>query len=381
MVKKHIPTKFAPAERAEKKALKQQSDIIADQTQLVNVLNAVATAVLILNQERQIIFANKTFMGIVGMTDLEQVMGMRVGEAIGCVHATETEGGCGTTDFCRMCGAVHTMISSLNGKEDVQECRIIVDEEPRALDLRVMASPLTVNGDEYSVFSVQDIADEKRKEVLEKIFFHDLMNTAAGLQGFSRLLSTATKEALPEYSSTLNYLADKLVDEIDAQRQLSQAENNRLAVQSESVNTIDVLRRIKEVYLKHEVARDRQIEVDEEAALLSIDTDETLLMRVIGNMTKNALEAIKPGESVTLSCRKVGERVRFTVHNPGEMPEEASLQVFQRSFSTKGAGRGLGTYSIKLLSESYLMGEVGFSTSVLEGTIFYGEYPMKLKTE
>jgi signal transduction histidine kinase len=380
-MKKLIPTKFAAAERAEKKVLKQQSDIIAGQPQLVNVLNAVATAVLILNQERQIVFANKTFMDIIGVTNLAEVVGMRVGEAIGCVHAAEAEGGCGTTEFCRMCGAVNAVLSSLNGHKDVQECRIIVDEEPRALDLRVMATPLTVNGDEYSVFSVLDIADEKRKEVLERIFFHDLMNTVTGLQGFSRLLSSATEEALPEYFSTINYLSDKLVDEIDAQRQLSQAENNRLAVHAESVNTINVLRRVKEVYLKHEVARDRQIDVDAEAAGLMFDTDETLLMRVIGNMTKNALEAIKPGESVTLSCRKEGERVRFTVHNPGEMTEEARLQVFQRSFSTKGAGRGLGTYSVKLLTESYLMGKVGFNTSADEGITFFADYPVKLELD
>jgi len=67
--------------------------------------------------------------------------------------------------------------------------------------------------------------------------------------------------------------------------------------------------------------------------------------------------------------------VRFTVHNPGEMPQEASLQVFQRSFSTKGTGRGLGTYSMKLLSEQYLQGKVGFSSTPEEGTLFFAEYP------
>lgn len=38
------------------------------------------------------------------------------------------------------------------------------------------------------------------------------------------------------------------------------------------------------------------------------------------------------------------------------MPRTSQLQIFQRSFSTKGKGRGLGTYSIKLLTERYLKG-------------------------
>ena len=66
-----------------------------------------------------------------------------------------------------------------------------------------------------------------------------------------------------------------------------------------------------------EVAKDRMIKVDPGTHKHTFSTDETLMMRVIGNMTKNALEAIRPEESVTLSCRK-------------------------------GDGRGLGTYSIKV---------------------------------
>ena len=52
------------------------------------------------------------------------------------------------------------------------------------------------------------------------------------------------------------------------------------------------------------------------------------------------------------------------------MSQEAQLQVFQRSFSTKGRGRGLGTYSVKLLSERYLGGRVSFSSTPEAGTVF-----------
>jgi sensor histidine kinase regulating citrate/malate metabolism len=46
------------------------------------------------------------------------------------------------------------------------------------------------------------------------------------------------------------------------------------------------------------------------------------------------------------------------------------LQLFQRSFSTKGEGRGLGTYSIKLLTERILNGKVSFTSSMDDGTTF-----------
>jgi signal transduction histidine kinase len=57
------------------------------------------------------------------------------------------------------------------------------------------------------------------------------------------------------------------------------------------------------------------------------------------------------------------------------MPRHVQQQLFQRSFSTKGGGRGLGTYSIKLLSERYLKGDVSFVSSQAEGTTFTVRFP------
>lgn len=66
----------------------------------------------------------------------------------------------------------------------------------------------------------------------------------------------------------------------------------------------------------------------------------------------------------------------FWVHNPTVMPRKVQLQVFQRSFSTKGKGRGLGTYSVKFLSERYLQGQVFFASTPETGTTFTVHYPL-----
>ncbi len=102
----------------------------------------------------------------------------------------------------------------------------------------------------------------------------------------------------------------------------------------------------------------------------------SLLLRVLCNMIKNALEACGKGETVTAGCARQDGHVEFRVHNPGCMPREVQLQVFQRSFSTKGTGRGLGTYSIKLLTERYLHGHVSFISTPEQGTTFSVRYPL-----
>jgi len=71
------------------------------------------------------------------------------------------------------------------------------------------------------------------------------------------------------------------------------------------------------------------------------------------------------------------KEVLFWVHNSTHMPEETQSQIFKRSFSTKGKSRGLGTYSIRLLSEEYLGGKVWFESTPEKGTTFY----LKLKKD
>jgi len=95
-------------------------------------------------------------------------------------------------------------------------------------------------------------------------------------------------------------------------------------------------------------------------------------------MLKNALEASSTGGTVTIGAKAIKNTLEFWVHNESYMPRTSQLQVFQRSFSTKGKGRGLGTYSIKLLTERYLKGSVSFTSTEAEGTTFSISLPLHL---
>jgi sensor histidine kinase regulating citrate/malate metabolism len=65
------------------------------------------------------------------------------------------------------------------------------------------------------------------------------------------------------------------------------------------------------------------------------------------------------------------------VHNPTYIEEDIQLQVFNRYFSTKGLNRGLGTYSMKLLTEGYLQGKLYFNTDPVKGTTFFLTIPFR----
>jgi sensor histidine kinase regulating citrate/malate metabolism len=88
-------------------------------------------------------------------------------------------------------------------------------------------------------------------------------------------------------------------------------------------------------------------------------------------MIKNALEASLPGSTIKLKAQKVEDNIILSVHNPGFIEHDTQLQLFNRSFTTKGVGRGLGTYSMKLFGEKYLNGKVWFESSKEKGTTFF----------
>jgi signal transduction histidine kinase len=363
-----LPTQFAPAARAPRRRLEQQHRSLQRIPLLRPLFDAVPDVVLILNTQRQIVFANRALENLTRL-DPKITFGMRPGEAVDCRHAFDTQGGCGTTEFCRTCGAVQAVLAGLDGNEALEECRIALHNGD-ALDLQVIATPLTLDGELFAFCVLKDISDEKRRRMLEHVFFHDILNSAGALRGLADLLVRAPIPDKNEIAGDVWSVADRMIDEIKSQKLLAAAENNELLVEHSPLQVKRFLQELIHSYQEHEAGRGRRILLDPHTRDVTLQTDRTLLWRVLGNMLKNALEATAPGETVTLGCRLGMEQVELWVHNPGEIPEPARLQIFQRSFSTKGAGRGLGTYSIKLLGERYLGGQVSFTTSAAQGTTF-----------
>lgn len=371
-------TDFAPAERSSSQEIQEQNALFQDNQVLKQTLDAMPNMVAILNENRQIILANAALVNTLGNGELDRVLGTRPGEAVHCPHAQENPFGCGTTRSCRTCGAVLAILAAQNRETATRECSIQPDGHFDPLELRVKASPLEIEGQLFTIFAIQDIAHENRAKLLERTFFHDILNAAGGVQGLATLIDDAEDmEEVQEYAPLLVIQADQLVAAIESQREIMAAERGQLRVKFQPVSSLNMIQAAINLYSNHQVAEGRAIRRDPDAARVVLTTGKTLLQRTLGNMLKNALEASEPGDMVTLGCDDESDQVRFWVHNPSVMPAEVKLQVFKRSFSTKGTGRGIGTYSMKLLGEKYLGGQVDFTSEDGEGTTFWIRLPLQ----
>lgn len=359
--------------------VRKQAARFRTMSETCELLDALPDPLLILNEDRKIIFANRALLNLVGPVQLEAVLGLLPGDVLDCEHAWEHGAGCGKTAACEACGAARAVRFAENGMRTIQECRIL-QASGVGLDLRVTSSPFSVDGQLFTALALIDISHEKRRRVLERVFFHDLLNLAAGVMGYAELLTRVPPGEIPELSRLIARLVRELADEIRSHRDLSLAESDDLKVSWEPVHSREVLTSAIEAARSLEVARDRIIVLPPDTADVVFISDRLLLSRVLGNMLKNALEASGPHDTVTVGCRVNAEHLDCWVHNLGVMPREVQLQVFQRSFSTKGAGRGLGTYSIKLLTERYLRGKATFTSKPEDGTTFTVSFPLALES-
>ena len=379
MAESALPTQFLPAEKAEPAEVKRQMAMILASSVLPELLDAMMGFALILNKQRQVVFANKAFQSFLREHKAGPIIGQRYGDVMGCVNSARTPGGCGTTEFCRVCGAAQAVASAVSGQTLVNECRLQSQVSGDDLDLLVRGSPFKVEGEEFIIFAAVDVSHEKRRRALERIFFHDVINTAGGIQGLASVMAMSEPDvAVQKYAPMVSSASDRLLEEIISQRDLASAEIGELKPKAAPVNSKGLLSDLAALFSHHQVGKDRTIVLAPGCEDLALTTDRTLLLRVLGNLIKNALESVPAGAEVRVSSRREGDRAVFTIHNPTVMPREVQLQIFQRSFSTKGSGRGLGTYSIRLLTERYLKGKVSFTSSPGTGTVFTAIYPLTL---
>lgn len=369
-----VPTEFASADRDSPENVRTVSQELYADHKVTGLLDSVPLPAILINKNRQVMVLNRKLLDMLGSTDPSTFIGLRPGEIFNCIHARESPGGCGTTKDCQFCGAIDSILESMRTGDKVdREARLITDVNGSNVhfDLLVSSSPLEFNGKDFIIVTMVDITADKRKLALEKVFFHDIGNTIQGLSGSLFMVrSMKDPSMVKDLLDTSERLAGSLMEEISYHKDLLAAENGELEVQMAQMLSMDLLEDAIRHVLNIDSASGKTIKIDKEAERFSFQTDVRLLRRVIVNIVKNALEASDEGDVVKLNSYLEDGIVHFTVWNRSVIPEDVKSQLWQRSFSTKGKDRGLGTYSMKLFVEEYLGGKISFTSEEGAGTTF-----------
>jgi K+-sensing histidine kinase KdpD len=369
--------------RSPNKVILKDHKRLVDSNYIVEISESSNTMFMILNINRQIIIANKKLINLINLP-YSNVLGQRPGEIFNCINSKKLKSGCGTHLFCKECGASKAIAAAIKGISQENECRISskIDGKNVSFDLSINCQPMIFDEKKHVLMSVIDISDKKRREILEKTFFHDIMNTVGGVYGYVKILQKRLRNN-PEEQKIANIatnLTDRLIKEIKSQQVLLDAENNKLTLNLAKVDVIKLIQDATDLIKENSFIGKCNFKQSSSHKEIIIKTDEIILHKVLLNLIKNAAEASKENQTVTIKSLLKNNEIRILIHNQSYIPEDIQHQIFQRSFSTKGGNRGIGTYSIKLFTENYLDSEVWFESSVKKGTYFYLNLPTNMQS-
>lgn len=365
-------TYFAPPLRVEKRLLRNQIDSICNSPVMDTLLKASNGLMVVINDARQVVALNHSFLKTLGISDPGKVLGLRLGEILHCKYAFQEPSGCGTTKYCSSCGAVIALLTAIdNDKACEKVCALTIDKNGRKSDicLLVSAQPLVVDGSRWILVYAQDITQQHFWASLENVFFHDLNNMICAMKNYSAYLH----DQMPVNSLTFRQkmLAERMSQEVKMQSKLSSIKSTEPILQSSETNLTRIRNLVFDVVLVSNAMDGKTIKEDCPAEKFSFMTDSMLASKVLINMLLNALEATAVGGHVIFRTLVKDSQIEWQVWNQAVIPDNIQLRIFQRFFSTKtGQGHGLGTYAMKLFGEEYLGGSVSFTSSVREGTTF-----------
>jgi two-component system sensor histidine kinase AgrC len=110
-----------------------------------------------------------------------------------------------------------------------------------------------------------------------------------------------------------------------------------------------------------------------------------LVVELIGNLLKNAVEAVKTQQvekQIHLSCTENENEFCLGVRNRSEkIPLDEMGRFFEKGYSSKGSGRGLGLYNVKEICEKYGVDIVCDNTEIDDKNWFFIELHIKKSDE
>ena len=103
--------------------------------ELITILNSLPMAVLVVDEDRKVIRANRPTLQLVSKT-LEDVLDKKGGEALNCPYVNDHADGCGHGPRCKGCELKNAVIFTLETGESIKRLEVsmkLIDNTLRCL--------------------------------------------------------------------------------------------------------------------------------------------------------------------------------------------------------------------------------------------------------
>jgi len=130
------------------------------------LLDAVPSLLFVVDSDVRVFHLNSAASRLIG-ADRKAVFMRRGGEALHCIHAEETPGGCGHASACRDCVIRNSVNEAAKGNRVCREStkmNLVAPEGAVEVHLQITASPIAYGKNNYVLLVIEDITELKRTE-------------------------------------------------------------------------------------------------------------------------------------------------------------------------------------------------------------------------
>jgi two-component system sensor histidine kinase KdpD len=225
--------------------------------------------------------------------------------------------------------------------------------------------------------------DKLRTELFANVS-HELRTPLASIKGFATMLLDYDKrlgvKEKREYLETIDKNTDRMVELIEQLLEMSRLGSGILSIKKSPTDVINLCQSvINEARVR---SSEHKFVLDLPKKLPLVNIDDRRIRQVLDNVLDNAVKFSDDDTEITLSVRKLGKDMLFSVTDHGiGIPEKDLPRLFQRMFhTTQGhkadlAGAGLGLSICKGLVEAH-GGKIWVESKEGVGTHCYFSLPI-----
>jgi two-component system phosphate regulon sensor histidine kinase PhoR len=280
------------------------------------------------------------------------------------------------------------VIDALRSSREEGRSRSLVVERPYRQIFQVIVTPIIDGGDWASLVVFHDVSEVRRAEVMRRDFVanvsHELRTPLAALKSVIETLRTGAvedPELARDFLSRADAELDRLVQMVEELLQLSRIESGEVPLTLQPLEISEILAaavdRMESQANKHGL----NLSVNVEPAVPSVEVDRVLLERAVINLIDNAVKFTPEAGSIVVSAHSSNGMVIVEVRDTGEGIDAMDLpRVFERFYKAdrarRAGGTGLGLAIVKHTIEAH-GGNVEAESDRGKGSVFRFSIPVR----
>ena len=257
-------------------------------------------------------------------------------------------------------------MASTMGRDRLGERVVVGNDGQEITDLAVAFNGMLERIDAL-VRSLREVTDN---------LAHDLRGPLTRLRGTAEttLTSDAGIGEYKELAATVVEETDALVALINTMLEIAETDAGRLSLETTTIKVAELLAASHELFRPAAEDRGLRLNLELSADQLIIRSDRARLQRVLANLLDNAIKYTPVNGSITLSARRVDQRIAIAVEDTGiGINELDRARIFDRFFradlSRSQPGNGLGLSLCEALVHA-LGGKITVESVLGKGSLF-----------